>query len=394
MPIIDNNYVYEAVTETVTKPIVAVRGLLEFLNNCSMKCKGCFVDKKNGYTDQDLIILKDMIQQVNNTGMLFDEVVIGPVDFFGASNTKDLLLNPIFKSIFKEHKPIFAVPTTLTSDNYTINEIITIINENYPQNMEVEFLIVCDPKKLANRDQQYIEWMKNKIQLLDQLIQPTCYTFQLNVQNIDDINLAEISTLVKEEFNTIIDINPSFFRSNKYKTIKSALRRWNNIINDQVTPESKNDIQMVVADPSHAGENYVNFIFEGGYFYLAPFIHEIAAIKDDAFKLTRSGELYDVHEIFNTLTKTKIQQYNYASSTLECEYCPHLSSCVSRYVLKFMEENNINECILPKKALLLYSDKNLGDAALNVYNWETYSTEQEILVGTNYKAFEKYNKDT
>jgi hypothetical protein len=157
MPIIDNNYIYESVAETPTKPIVAFRGVLEFLNNCSEKCKGCFVDKENDYTDQDLLILKDIVKKVNDNGMLFDEIVIGPVDFFGASNTKSLLLNPIFKSIFIEHKPIFAAPTTLMPANDKINEIIDIFNEHYPENMELEFLIVFDPKKIAQRDQDYIQ---------------------------------------------------------------------------------------------------------------------------------------------------------------------------------------------------------------------------------------------
>jgi len=381
--LIKNNYQYESVTETPSKPVVAFRAVLELLSECAHKCKGCFVNKENIYSKTDLVILHDIIRKINSKGMLVDEVVIGPVDFFGAANTEQLMTNPLFYKIFFDYKPIFATPTTLKQQPWIIEKKLKLF-ENFPDNMEVEFLIVFDIKKLAEQDPIYIAELHHKISLLDRIKQPTCYAFQINAQNIDKYDLGEISRFVRDEFDTIIDIVPSFFRSQNPKAIKGMLKLWNRTINEQVTEENKNDIQMVIADASHAGFNYTNLVYSRGLFYLAPFLHEIVA-DTSLYNLINpsQGCFYSDLDITKKVNQARVDGFKYAEQTTECMDCSNLSSCTSKFVLHFMEHYDIKDCVLPKKALELFNG-DMGEQVNQVYNWDNYSVEDEMENGTNY----------
>lgn len=383
--LIKNNYQYESVTETPHKPIVAYRLVLDLLDSCSHKCKGCFVNKENAYNSTDLIILHDIIGKINSEGMLVDEVVIGPVDFFGAENIDDLMSDPLFTKIFFDYKPIFATPTTLLSQPHIIEKKLKLF-DNFPDNMEVEFLIIFDIKKIAEQDPIYIAELHYKLSLFNKLKQPTCYAFQINAQNIDKYDLGEISRFVRDEFDTIIDIVPSFFRSQNPQAIKGMLKLWNKTINEQVTKENKNDIQMVIADSSHAGFNYTNLLFDKGLFYISPFLHEIVADTSQAnLVLPTDSMFYNVTDINDKVNSARIKGFSYATTTTECEDCPYLSSCVSKFVLHFMESYEIKDCVLPKQALGLFNG-DMGPEVERTYNWDTYSVRDEMINGTDYKS--------
>jgi len=327
-----------------------------------------------------LDLLEKLAQEVNDAGMLFDELVIGPVDFFGAVNAKELLMEPKLQQFMAKHKPIFAIPTTLMCDDQTILDFIELFNEYYPHEyMEFEIQVVVHPKKFNTDNQDYLDDLKHKIRLFDAMSARVCYTMQINIQKLTGISLHTMSLLAMDQFNTIIDYNPSFFRSHEPRTVRTMIRHWNNELERQVTPSNRLDIQMVVADWSHGGHNYSNWILSDGEVYLSPFIHENVANTTEAFKVPHDGE-YTVDDLIAMATESKKTQYAYASGTTECEDCRYLDTCVSRHVLYYMKQYDIVDCMLPKKVLDMYP-KNMGNLTYDIYDWGGYTTADEIAQG-------------
>lgn len=381
MPILSNNLLYEKTSETATKPVVAHRATVEFLTNCEHSCRGCFVNKGNTpYTSQDLDLLETLASEVNDAGMLFDELVVGPVDFFGAANSKQLLREPKLQRFMAKHKPIFAIPTTLNCSDQTIIDFIDMFNELYPHEyMEFEIQVVVHPKKFNVENQEYLELLKHKIRLFDAMTARVCYTIQINIQKLTNISLHTMSLLAMDQFNTIIDYNPSFFRSHNPRTIKTMVRHWNTELERQVTPENRLDIQMVIADWTHGGHNYSNWIISEGNVYISPFIHENVADTTDAFLVPHHGQ-YTVDDLLNASAASKVRQFHFADETDECSDCKYLDTCVSRHVLYYMEQYGITSCMLPKKVLDLYP-KNLGQLTNTIYDWHDYTVSGEIAHG-------------
>lgn len=381
MPIITNNLLYERTSETATKPVVAHRATVDFLTTCVHNCRGCFVNKGNApYTQTDLELLENIAAKVNEAGMLFDELVVGPVDFFGAANSKQLLMEPKLQQFVMKHKPIFAIPTTLMCDDKTIIGFVELFNRLYPHPyLEFEIQVVIDPKKFNVDNQEYLDMLKHKIRLFDKMIARVCYTVQINIQKLTNISLHTMSLLAMDQFKTIIDYNPSFFRSHNPSTIQTMLKHWNNELEQQVTADNRLDIQMVVADWSHGGHNYTNWIISKGNVYLSPFIHGDVANTSEAFKVPHDGE-YKLSDLLDVSAKAKRDQFKYAAQTDECSNCKYLDTCVSRYVLFYMEQYGITNCMLPKTVLDLYP-KNMGELTYNIYDWEDYTVEGEIAQG-------------
>lgn len=382
MPIISNNFIYEATSETVTKPVVAHRANVEFTTDCRFNCRGCFVNKKNPpYVKTDLILLEDLIKQVDQTGMIFDELVFGPVDFFGAPNSRDLLREERLQHIMMTYKPIFAIPTTLQCSKEEITDFVVLFNKLYPHTfLEFELQVVVNPKRLQADDRPYIEDLKEKIRMFDDLVSHVCYTLQINIQSLANIDLHKLSLMARDEFQTIIDYNPSFFRSHNPKAIAKMLKLWNDELTRQVNPENKNDIQMVIADWTHGGFNYTNWIISRGKLFLSPFIHENVADTTDRFLVPKSGEHYSVDDLNKAIDMSRKIQYEYAPQTTECSSCPYLSTCVARHILYYMHQYGIKDCVLPKKVLDLYPI-DMGYLAHTAYDWSDYTVEGEVEFG-------------
>lgn len=379
MGLLRDNFLYESVPETVTKPVMAFRANLEFLSSCAHVCPGCFVNKDNGYSVEDLEVLYDIMGKVNASGLLFDELVLGPVDSLGAANTEAILMEPLFQKIMSEFKPILALPTTFMCEDERLERIIAIFNEHYVPEMELEWQIVIHPEKIFARDILYIENLKRKIALLDTLKQPCCYAMQMNVRSLSGISLEDVSRFVADEFETIIDVVPSFFRTGNARVVSKMIRLWNKELTRQVTDENKHVIHNVIVDQSHGWFNYANWAFKNGHLYASPFIHENVIDLREQFRIPKAGRFYEVDQLLSVLEGKWAGGFSYAKETNECSSCQYLNVCVSRQVLDYMQANSMKQCLLPKQVLDLYG--SLGDAADSVYTWQGYSIQEEIASG-------------
>lgn len=336
---------------------VNVRFNLELLNGCEYDCSGCYVNRNVKSSSDDLRIVSEVVADFRNKGFAFDEVILGPTDFFGARNTEIIITDPLFYSMFTSDT-VLTVLTTMQGEPDHMLHLIDCINQNFPSDMEMEFLIAVNVAKLRNRDIVYLDKLHRNIALLDQLNLQADYALQMNIEafeKMDEYNLVELSKFVRDEFDTILEFNPSFLRVGKTSIVQPIFDRWNDQIRKQVTAETRDDITLTVSNVSHADSSELTFNYLKGSFYICPFIYENVFDKKTAFLIPKAGERYTVEDFSNHRAWVEAEQSHYVSQTEDCAACPYLASCISKQVLYYMKQYDLKRCILSKETMALYS---------------------------------------
>ena len=352
-------------SEVINEPLaeastIRIRLNCEFLHKCEFNCSGCYVNRKSSnFDERKLKILSDTVKMFRDNGATFDEIILGPTDFFAAENTVDLFNEPLFTDIFKDGDVVLTFLTTLLSDEATILERIAAVNDSltHPK-QEIEALVVFDLQRVIDEDMKYVKELQHKLRLLDRLVPAVDYALQMNIQDISKLGgftLASITTFVREHFNTIVEFNPSFLRTGKMKIVDGILDSWNTMLEDQINETNKDDITYTMANPFHAGFNEITYNFHDGDLYMCPFIYENVFDKDDSFKLEKSnGDFYTWNDVTIHDRFAKVSQFWYAKETTECSMCPYLTSCVSKHVLFYMGAHDLKDCMVSKKTTALY----------------------------------------
>lgn len=362
---IKDNYNSMVMADTLDRPVSVQSGIkyrinCEFLHDCAFHCPGCYVYRKNNFDESQLDILNNTVSMFRDAGATFDEIILGPTDFFGALNTEELLDNKRFNSIFENGDVVLTILSTLQSDEDIIRKKIECVNRNMPHpNMEIESLIIFDLQRYYDRGSEYIAELREKIKLLD-LFEPAIdYALQINIQDVNKIDknfsLKRLTDMARKEFESIMEFNPSFMRSRKPHIMGEILQSWNNMLEQQITEENKNDIVVTMANDNHAGFNEITLNYFDGDLYMCPFIYENVFDKGNDFKIPKSdGKYYTWDDVQNFEQDSKLAQFQYALKTSECAGCPHQMSCISKDVLFYMEQYGIKDCIVAKQVLDLY----------------------------------------
>lgn len=334
----------------------------EFLHTCAFNCAGCFVNRKaSNFTPLDLDILLDTANLFRNNGMTFDEIILGPTDFFAADNTLKLLEEPVFREVFKNGDVVLTILTTLQSDVQTILDHIVAVNDAMPHpDQEIEVLVVFDLKRMFEEDDAYISELQDKLRLLDRFVPAVDYAFQMNIQDpskvVGDFTLPKLTSFVREKFDTIVEFNPSFLRTGKEKIVDGILDAWNTLLQEQINEENKDDITFTMSNAYHAGFNEITYNFHDGDLYMCPFIYENVFDRGDEFKVAKSsGQFYEWNDILDHDAYAKIAQFNYANETDECGSCPYQMSCISKHVLYYMQQHGMKKCVISKPTVSLYT---------------------------------------
>jgi len=365
MPIIKDQYIYETVTETQSKPVTAIKIQMDILDGCNHNCPGCHVIKVgNKVEDTEINRMVEWIEtEITSKNILLDEIVIGPVDFLSATNLYEVLNNKRLLKLINDNSVVLAFPTPFLKINQKkLENFIDFININISEKVDMEFQIAINPI-LFNDMKDYRSEFKDIISKLDRLKQDTTFTFSIN---IDDYNLdyLNISKTIHKEFDTIIDFLPSFTR--EHNVSKEELLKRINIWNGHILLNSQhNFVNNSMLDHSHGGFNYNVLNYKKGNFYISPFYSENLALYDDLFKISSINELY-------------IKSANQSINT-ECSNCDFLHSCLNRKLLLFKEFIGSENCIAPKQMYI--SNKNrfneLNRNSFNLYDWNDYSIKNE-----------------
>lgn len=336
-----------------------VRVNVEFLDSCKFDCAGCYVKRRNEFTDEDVDVLVKAVEMFRHNGMSFDEIIVGPTDFFGASNTEEVLTHPGFKSIFKNGDVVMTVLTTLQESEQRIIELINVINEHYTHpNMEMEVLIPFNIERVVNKDPFYVMEVKRKIQLLNLLKPQVDYAMQINIHDVDKMvdgfSLPTVTKYIRETFGTIVEFNPSFMRTKKPHIVTKVLNEWNDMLERHVQQLHAEDITFTMVNKHHASYNELTYNFKDGHLYVCPFIYENVIDLSPAFKIERQGEYYTIDD-FNAKDVVVLgDQYEYASD-VECATCEYQGSCIGKKVLYYMKQYGMTDCVVSKKVMSYYA---------------------------------------
>jgi len=357
MPIIKNNLYYELTTETQTKPVSAVKIQMDVLDNCAYNCDGCYVNRRNNApTAADLSGYAKFVDEITATGVLVDEILIGPTDFLTSSNLYDVLSNPDVLRIVNENSPILAFTTTLMGGD--IDKFSSFLIDNINTDTEIEIGIATQEDLIW--DINYIKKINDNLEELSTKIpHDITYTMILNLDQYD-LDYEKIHKQVVNVFDTTIDLVPSVARSGNIEKIKKNLNAANDFFNNL---SSANEANNIMIDHTHSGMNFKVLNFRKGDWFISPFLYENMSIYKDFFKISAFD---DVHNRF--LTQYEVD--------FACNECDFFNSCASRGVILLMEFLDTEDCICPLDNMKK-NKHTFNNAASMMYNWDNYTVDRD-----------------
>lgn len=322
---------------------------LEFLNKCEFHCSGCYVNRRNNFSDADLANIKEIGEELSKLeGAELNEVIVGPTDFFATENVEILFEKPEFLGLFDHFKAI-TITSTLMSNPRKVAELMEKTLNKLPKDVHLELFVSLDVERLIYEDIGYIQSLENNLRLLSHA--NILFIFNMHKHPLFE-NYAAIAKMVNERFNSHLKMNPSFFRGRKSDLIKRELTEWKKTIEHAVGTDLSG-VLMNVADDYFGGSTYVTLAYKQRKLYVSPCFYDYVFDEHPMFEV---GGL-SVDSIFNKLDNLTINQYEFAEKTVECLTCPLLSSCVSKKVLATMEQHDITECLMPKDIILKMTNR-------------------------------------
>lgn len=301
----------------------------EVLSGCEFKCKGCFVNKL-GSNIGSFERLNNAIDLFNSNGYRVSTINIGPTDLFGNNNVKELLRDDTFRECLSKVTTIQFVTTLEKIDE----EVIELLN-SIPKTDR--FMYDCN---IALQPPVDFDKLESRIDLLNKFTDDLNYYLVYNMGNDDEYNdkVLEMSQIAKERFDTILTLNPSFFRAPKSSLQKHLINKWKNYdFSDDLYPKT-------IVDQAQGGSLELNYTYCNENFFWTPFVYDIVLIGKEEFRIKDENDI-------NAWTEPKsfqfMKQLTYSSETQNCGSCPNMMTCIDKGVLSYMEHHSILECTFP-----------------------------------------------
>lgn len=357
MPIVKNNY-WETTRGHEDYNIgvanaheIKVNMTLDVLDGCIHNCAGCFVNRRRQQvTNEDIQKVLDAQELFMANNIRFTSINIGPTDVFGNLNILDLLDYENFRTLVSRCTTI-EMPSTLQAEDKYIDQVIEKFN-SIPKRDDFlyGFQVVIDPKQVLDPT-----YRKNNIarihEVLNKFTDPLDYYITFNIdRNIE--NLAEISRIVRDEYESILETLPSYQRYSKGVIHERLINDWVKTIENTFNDTNKEYLAMTIADKDQGGPFELNYTFSGGEFYSTPFVYEAALIKTDEFRVQDPTDIKSWTDLKTTLY---LEQLDYLSETTSCENCSRREICMSKHVLKYMEYYRFKDCVYPLRVLESYN---------------------------------------
>ena len=301
----------------------------EVLSGCEFKCKGCFVNKLGsnmGSYDR----LNNAIDLFNNNGYRVSTINIGPTDIFGNNNIRELLQDETFRECLSKVTTIQFV-TTLEKIDYTVIEMLNSIPKVDGFMYDVNIAL-----------QPPVNWnvLEYKLNILNDLKDDLNYYMVYNMGNDDEYNskVLEMSKLVDERFDSILTLNPSFFRAPKSKVQQHLIEKWKGYdFSDDLMPKT-------FIDQAQGGSLELNYTYCNERFFWTPFVYDIALIGTDEFKVKDEN---DIESWTEAKSFQFMEQLTYSAETNNCGSCPNMMTCIDKGVLSYMKHHSLLSCVFP-----------------------------------------------
>lgn len=301
----------------------------EVLSGCEFRCPGCFVNKK-GTNIGSFDRLNNAIDLFNSNGYRVSTINIGPTDLFGNNNVIELLKDEVFRECLSKVTTIQFV-TTL---NHIDKEVIDLLN-SIPKTDG--FMYDCNIALSPPVDWDDIE---NKLQSLNLFTDDLNYYMVHNMGNNDIYNeqVLYMSKVADERFDTILQLNPSFFRAPKSSLQKHLISKWKGYdFSDDLYPKT-------IIDKAQGGSLELNYTYCNERFFWTPFIYDIALIGTEQFQVKDESS---IDSWINAKQDNFMNQLMYSNQTQNCSGCPNMMTCIDKGVLSYMEHHSITECVFP-----------------------------------------------
>lgn len=344
---------------------------LEVLQGCSHSCAGCFVNLENPNAQVETVLtnaLKFGTHYVEH-GARFREIFIGATDIFTARNSEEILRNPLLHKMthLKGSGDVLTSGNTVGDQNLgltttavfdgieldNVKRIFDILDNHgfYREKMTVEFLIPVNIKKVLDQDAKYIEDHQRVFEFFaNETPKHVIYSFANNIFNNrflkEDGAYEKARDLIKENYNCILEHNPSFFRSGKASNIGTNILAWKDILELQLTDENWKETHLTATDLHHNSVNTLGVHFTKTEAYLIPFIYENIFLEREKFLIKDATNPLLASEKYAQLMG---DGFKYASDCTDCSNCEMLVACVGRNVQNVMEEFGMKDCVFPKQ---------------------------------------------
>lgn len=356
----------EEFTSISTMSQYKIQVALEILEGCSYMCPGCFVKRKGNWNPKSIDMFHQLATELEGReDIVLDDLVIGPTDFYGAENLlyviNDVKLAEAILMMPKDNRNVqhnCSILGSLSEKDIAtkIKQIEASLLGKVVEAWDVQ--IAIDINRLLD-DVDYRIALEDRLRTFDE----SSLNFEISmatniVQGIED-RIYEAIDLVRNEYNTVIEILPSVVRSFDHGPKHGEkLFEWNEMLSRLASDPKrfKSKFHFLQGDLSHKAINYTVVNIHQGKFFMSPFIYENAQIYSEAFLIsTYQQQLSLVDSILyhkEMFVKWQIEK----SSAKECGTCKYLNICAHRLVPRVMDTAfaNRSECILNKDVIALF----------------------------------------
>lgn len=333
---------------------------LEFLNKCDFHCAGCFVNRKNTYSDVDLDNVLELTEQYSILSEYeLNELVLGPTDFFATENVEELFTESKFLKLFDYFQALTITSTMSSNPEDTLRLWEDTIGK-LPKTIEIEMFVSLDVEKFVGGDIVYIATLERNLQILKDA--NIIFIFNMYKHPLFE-KYADVAKMVNDKYNSHLKMNPSFFRGRQSRIIQRELSNWKQTIEQVVEQNSLSGVLLNVADDYFGGYTYLSLSYKSGKLYLNPCVYDYVLDETPMFvvpKLTPSS----VELTVDGLTE---MQYDYSIETNECTECNLLSSCIAKKVLSSMEQHDIKHCLMPKTIIQKMTNKEQSNENIRAF---------------------------
>ena len=341
---------------------------MEVLAGCNHGCLGCFVDKNIDPAMNQMIIdrAKELTDGIKRTGLNLREFVIGPTDFFTATNTKSVLNNSVVQEIMREHTGArIAAPAKFdlaTMDK--VKEIFAVLDDEdkYRREMIIEFIMPIGRVEQMLNDDEYFNSVMEKVEFFkNNTPKQMDWSWTLQASNvvgkkIDKETYNKIVQKSVHEYGTIVEMNPAFARAPNQIIQRKNLFGWNDFLGRVIDKDNAQETVMSMANLYCNSINFVGLTIVPGE--NGPTTHLNVMLHEQAFflgnkNLDVTGLTFE--EILERKNELVTKGINKSSKVSDCADCKFAVACASRLIFEAQESLNIDGCVMNKDVLDQYN---------------------------------------
>tara|TARA_R110002153_G_scaffold4608_1_gene21695 strand:- start:420 stop:1658 length:1239 start_codon:yes stop_codon:yes gene_type:complete len=341
---------------------------MEVLAGCNHGCLGCFVDKNIDPAMNQMIIdrAKELTDGIKRTGLNLREFVIGPTDFFTATNTESVLNNSVVQEIMREHTGArIAAPAKFdlaTMDK--VKEIFAVLDDEdkYRREMIIEFIMPIGRVEQMLNDDEYFNSVMEKVEFFkNNTPKQMDWSWTLQASNvvgkkIDKETYNKIVQKSVHEYGTIVEMNPAFARAPNQIIQRKNLFGWNDFLGRVIDKDNSQETVMSMANLYCNSINFVGLTIVPGE--NGPTTHLNVMLHEQAFflgnkNLDVTGLTFE--EILERKNELVTKGINKSSKVSDCADCKFAVACASRLIFEAQESLNIDGCVMNKDVLDQYN---------------------------------------